>query len=173
MLVVNGANIVQSFFVISGFLIAVLFENHVSHAKNANWSLLVKAFVLRYIRFAPLIFLTMLIHATWLYRFGSGPFWDKVTFAERQYCRNNWWTNVLFLDNYINVDEKCLIHSWYLAVDFWLSFIATAVLIAIKKYFDIVLLHFLNQKFFFFIYCFTDFHNFLIQLLLHSSDSRL
>jgi hypothetical protein len=108
MLVVNGINIVQSF-------------------------LFLKAVILRYIRFAPLLLLTILMHSTWLYRVGSGPLWDKVNFAERQFCRQNWWINMLFLDNYVNVEEKCLIHTWYLAADFWLSALATFCLILIQK----------------------------------------
>lgn len=40
---------------------------------------------------------------------------------------------MLFLDNYINVDHKCLIHSWYLAVDFWLRILATLCLLKVHK----------------------------------------
>lgn len=133
MLAVNGITIVQSFFVIGGFLTAYLFLVHVETDKSSGGILFIKAFVLRYIRFAPLLILTILVHATWLYRVGSGPLWDKVNFAERQFCRQNWLINILFLDNYLNVEMKCLIHSWYLAADFWLSAIAVLCLIVIQK----------------------------------------
>lgn len=133
MLVVNGINIVQSFFVIGGFLTGFLFFVHVEKDKSSGWLLFLKAVILRYVRFAPLLLLTILMHSTWLYRVGSGPLWDKVNFAERQFCRQNWWINMLFMDNYINVEEKCLIHTWYLAADFWLSALATFCLILINK----------------------------------------
>jgi peptidoglycan/LPS O-acetylase OafA/YrhL len=133
MLVVNGINIVQSFFVIGSFLTGYLFFVHVEQDKSSGWLLFLKAVILRYIRFAPLLLLTILMHSTWLYRVGSGPLWDKVNFAERQFCRQNWWINMLFLDNYVNVEEKCLIHTWYLAADFWLSALATFCLILIQK----------------------------------------
>jgi peptidoglycan/LPS O-acetylase OafA/YrhL len=133
MLVVNGINIVQSFFVIGGFLTGFLFFVHVETDKSSGWMLFLKAVVLRYIRFAPLLLLTILMHSTWLYRVGSGPLWDKVNFAERQFCRQNWWINMLFLDNYVRVEEKCLIHSWYLAADFQLSALAIFCLILIHK----------------------------------------
>jgi peptidoglycan/LPS O-acetylase OafA/YrhL len=133
MLVVNGINIVQSFFVIGGFLTGFLFFVHVERDKSSGWLLFLKAVVLRYIRFAPLLLLTILMHSTWLYRVGSGPLWDKVNFAERQFCRQNWWINMLFLDNYIRVEEKCLIHSWYLAADFQLSAVAIFCLVVINK----------------------------------------
>lgn len=133
MLVVNGINIVQSFFVIGGFLTGFLFFVHVERDKSSGWLLFLKAVVLRYIRFAPLLLLTILMHSTWLYRVGSGPLWDKVNFAERQFCRQNWWINMLFLDNYMRVEEKCLIHSWYLAADFQLSAVAIFCLVVINK----------------------------------------
>lgn len=132
MLLVNGINIVQSFFFIGGFLIGHLFKQHVEK-EEPGWLLFFKAAFLRYVRFAPLLILMLLSHATWLYRFGSGPVWDKVNFAERQFCRKNWWTNLLFLNNYIEVEQTCLIHTWYLAVDFWLSALAIFVLISIHK----------------------------------------
>lgn len=133
MLVVNGINLVQSFFVIGGFLTAYLLMTHMDTTKSPGWVIFLKAVILRYIRFAPLLLLTILVHSTWLYRAGTGPVWDKVNFAERQFCRENWWINMLFLDNYIKVEEKCLIHSWYLAADFWLSVAGTAVVIIIHK----------------------------------------
>lgn len=133
MLVVNGINIVQSFFVIGGFLTGHLFLQHVETDKSPGWVLFSKSVILRYIRFAPLLLLAVLMHSTWLYRLGSGPVWDKVNFAERQFCRKNWWINLLFLDNYLEVEMKCLVHSWYLAADFWLSALAVLVLIIINK----------------------------------------
>lgn len=112
MLVVNGINLVQSFFVIGGFLTAFLFMVQMEKEKGTGLVLILKAAVLRYIRFAPLLILAILMHSTWLYRVGTGPLWDKVNFAERQFCRENWWINMLFLDNYINVENKCLIHRF-------------------------------------------------------------
>lgn len=129
MLVVNGINLVQSFFVIGGFLTALLFMVHVENEKSPSWSMIFKTTILRYIRFAPLLILTILMHSTWLYRLGSGPLWDKVNFAERQFCRQNWWINMLFLDNYIKVEQKCLIHRWEM-VDIC---IFTSILLTIRS----------------------------------------
>lgn len=133
MLVVNGINIVQSFFVLSGFLNGYLFMKYVDKTKDTSFWLLLKSTILRYIRMAPLVIFFVLAHATWLYRLDSGPLWDKVNFAERQFCRENWWTNVLFINNYVSGDMKCLIHTWYLAADFYLSFIGTFLLIVMVK----------------------------------------
>lgn len=124
----------QTFFVISGFLTAYLFMMRTERgAGRADYSILLKGIIERYVRFAPLLILTLLVHSTWLYRLGSGPFWDRINFTERQFCRQNWWTNFLFIDNYVNVEMKCLIHTWYLAADFWLRAFATFCLIIIAR----------------------------------------
>lgn len=115
--------------VIGGFLTAFLFLMRMEKEKSSSFTLFLRGVVGRYARLAPLLALTILVHATWLYRLGDGPFWDKVNFSERQFCRENWWTNLIFLDNYINVEEKCLIHSWYVAADFWLRIMGTVFLI--------------------------------------------
>lgn len=124
----------QTFFVIGGFLTAYLFMVRMEEGSNkADYAMLLKGIVERFVRFAPLLALTVLVHSTWLYRLGSGPFWDRVNFTERQFCRQNWWTNLLFIDNYVNVEQKCLIHSWYLAADFWLRALATFCLIRVYQ----------------------------------------
>lgn len=40
---------------------------------------------------------------------------------------------MLFIDNYVGVEEKCLIHTWYLAADFWLSILATVIILVIYR----------------------------------------
>lgn len=129
----SGNPAVQTFFVIAGFLTAYLLMTRMEKDNNSSYGLFFRGIIGRYVRFAPLLILTILVHSTWLYRLGSGPFWDRVNFTEKQFCRQNWWTNLLFLDNYINVDRKCLIHSWYLAADFWLRILATFCLIQIHR----------------------------------------
>lgn len=129
----SGNPAVQTFLVIGGFLTAILFMVRMERDNSSSFALFLRGIICRYIRLAPLMIFTILMHATWLYRLGSGPFWDRINFAEREFCRENWWTNLLFLDNYINVERKCLIHSWYLAADFWLRILAALCLIWISK----------------------------------------
>jgi hypothetical protein len=44
----------------------------------------------------------ILFYATLFYKLGSGPRWDAVIGPERDYCQENWWTNLLFVNNYVN-----------------------------------------------------------------------
>lgn len=101
----------QSFLVIGGFLTAFLQIRKMEKDNASSLKLFLKGIVGRYIRFAALLALTILLHSTWLYRLGNGPFWDRINYTERQFCRDNGWTNLLFVDNYINSENKCLLHG--------------------------------------------------------------
>lgn len=133
MIVINGGNLVQSFFFISGFLNSVVFLAYVDKKKVKNFMLLVKALIYRYVRFAPVLLFLVLLHSTWLYRFQTGPFWDKFNFFERQSCRENMWTNLLFINNYVSGNMKCLVHTWFISADLHLSIIGTGLLLLVAK----------------------------------------
>ncbi|CAO1307095.1 unnamed protein product [Diamesa hyperborea] len=131
MIALNGGNIVQNFFFLSGFLNSVILLSYIEKNRFKYVHVWLKAFFYRLIRFAPVLVFLIWLHATWLYRMDNGPFWDKIVFAERQACRKNWWKNVLFINNYIGGDEKCMIHTWYISADFHLSALGTALLLLI------------------------------------------
>lgn len=43
------------------------------------------------------------LYATLFYKFGTGPQWDNWVGSNKNYCRENWWTNLLYVNNYVNV----------------------------------------------------------------------
>lgn len=131
-IVLNGMNITQTFYFIGGFIAAYLFPSRTKH-QNSNVKLFIEAFILRYLRYAPLQGIAILLHSTWLSRFGSGPIYNKIIYAEQQFCRQHWWKNMLFIANYSKVPEMCLLHTWYMSTDFWVSAAGILFLIAIKK----------------------------------------
>ncbi len=107
MILINGFYIVQTFFGISGFLSALLTLSYIEKSNSkVNYWIILKSIVGRYFRFAPLLIFFVLFHATWLYRINSGPFWNSVTEAERQVCREVWWSNLLFMNNYYPTDQE-------------------------------------------------------------------
>ena len=67
-------------------------------------------------------------YATVLYRIGSGPLWSSVVGRERDNCINNWWTNILFINNYVQVASPVSESSYVTAklqkLDFPPSFIS-------------------------------------------------
>lgn len=133
MLAINGGNLVQSFFFIGGFLNSMVLLAYVEKNKIKDYTIVIKTFVYRVVRFAPVLLFLVLLHATWLYRQDTGPYWDLFNFRERQACRENLWTNMLFINNYVSGDMKCVVHTWFLAADLHLSVLATAILLVAIK----------------------------------------
>lgn len=35
----------------------------------------------------------------------DGPYWRKMIYRESERCQTNWWTNVLYINNYVHTDE--------------------------------------------------------------------
>lgn len=133
LIIFNGFNIAQTFLFISGFFASYLFFSRKQNEKVSSLVIFVKVFILRYIRLVPLLAIAMLLHATWLYRLIMGPIANKVIYAEQQFCRTHWWKTLLFIDNYTNIPEKCLIQTWYLPCEFWLSAAGIVYLLIIRR----------------------------------------
>jgi hypothetical protein len=49
----------------------------------------------------PTYAMIMLVLSTLLIHVGSGPFWFEIERAANN-CANNWWINLLYINNYIN-----------------------------------------------------------------------
>ncbi|XP_030746011.1 nose resistant to fluoxetine protein 6-like [Sitophilus oryzae] len=134
MMVANGWYIVQSFFVISGFLTAYNFFDMKLKKKTLSNSFFPWAIFLRYIRIVPAMFVVMALHSTWLVHTFNGPYWDEFVGQEYRNCRNNWWANILLVNNHVNLPEICMQHSWYLSADMQIFILAMVVLFIIHKY---------------------------------------
>ena len=57
-----------------------------------------------------------------------GPFEDAVDVK----CAETWWMNLLYINNYLSMNNICMIWSWYLAVDMQL-FIVGGIFLVISK----------------------------------------
>lgn len=133
MIQVNGMNIVQTFFAIGGFLMGVQFFE-LTEKKKFNFGYFRVAIINRYIRLTPVYALIVFFDATWLYKLDFGPFWKTTTETEKSFCRRNWWTNMLYINNYVNPSQMCLIQSWYLAADFQLFIFGLLICMIMWKY---------------------------------------
>lgn len=40
-------------------------------------------------------------YCTMFLKIGTGPLWDEKVGAEVERCRESWWTNVLYINNYV------------------------------------------------------------------------
>lgn len=62
----------------------------------------------RYLRLTPLLFAVVLFSITLLRFFGSGPLWPMFTNMITNQCEKNWWSTLLYVQNYVNPTEICV-----------------------------------------------------------------
>ncbi|KAG5894540.1 hypothetical protein JTB14_026828 [Gonioctena quinquepunctata] len=125
----HGDLFVDTFFLLSGLLVVYgLLRQFDKRIMNP-----VLIIVLRYIRLTPVYAFVIFYYATIFNHSGSGPLWKVVAGEDSRDCRKNWWTNLLYISNYVNPEHMCMTHSWYLPCDFHYFIIAIFLCLLIKK----------------------------------------
>uniref|UniRef100_A0A182Q9L9 Acyltransferase 3 domain-containing protein n=1 Tax=Anopheles farauti TaxID=69004 RepID=A0A182Q9L9_9DIPT len=119
---------VQIFFVIGGLLLAVNSLEQDKPNVRCNVQYLINRVKFRLIRILPLYLFVILFHASWYQRLYEGPIGDRF----KDYCTTNWWTNVIFLNNYIKPSEPCIQFAWYLGADFQLYLLGTMLMMLMR-----------------------------------------
>ncbi|XP_066977840.1 nose resistant to fluoxetine protein 6-like isoform X2 [Macrobrachium rosenbergii] len=125
----NGFPSVDTFFFMSGFLMAYSVMREYMRSKRFN---IVLFYFHRVLRLVPPILLVAGLYATVAKYFLDGPLapmWHYV----RDTCQKNWWMDVAFIDNFAPKMEEysCLGQCWYLAVDSQLYLVAPLILLPI------------------------------------------
>ncbi|XP_046963658.1 O-acyltransferase like protein-like [Vanessa cardui] len=134
-LLYNGTTVVQTFIILSSFLLAynVLLSLDTDPKKKLNFQIWWQMILHRIVRIMPLNMFVIGLCATW-WRFSSdGPLWSSLVEAETARCRRKWWTHVLFINNLVSPDDRCLIQTWFLAVDMQLYVITSLLLIFLAR----------------------------------------
>nr|XP_042908306.1 nose resistant to fluoxetine protein 6 [Parasteatoda tepidariorum] len=92
---------------------------------------IVKFFLKKYWRYTPQYALTLallLVTPTW----GSGPSWFSRMNPMYKNCRDHWWYNILYINNFMDSSEVCLDHTWVFAVYAQLHVLSVFILIPLK-----------------------------------------
>ncbi|XP_063243680.1 nose resistant to fluoxetine protein 6-like [Bacillus rossius redtenbacheri] len=129
--ILNGTLLVDSYLVISGLLLSYHLLIELDGHKGTNLAL---ALLIRYVRLTPVYMLIVFFHATVFHRMGSGPFWEEVVGTDRDRCRENWWTNLLHVNNYVHTEGMCMFQSWYLSCDFQLCAVALVLVYSLWRW---------------------------------------
>ncbi|XP_050681527.1 nose resistant to fluoxetine protein 6-like isoform X2 [Leptidea sinapis] len=87
--------------------------------------------IFRYIRVTPAYFVVIFFYMTWLPKLGEGPLWKDRLQLEQERCMDSWWTNLLYVNNYVRTDRLCMFQSWYLSVDTQMFFVAPLFIYAL------------------------------------------
>ncbi|XP_046386956.1 nose resistant to fluoxetine protein 6-like [Ischnura elegans] len=109
----HGDLVVDTFFTSGAFLLAYFLLLELDKRPVSA----LKLIFFRYVRLTPTVLFIVLFYASLLNKMGSGPFWNSTMNRERDNCQENWWTNVLYVNNYVNPDKMCVLQSWYLPCD--------------------------------------------------------
>ncbi|KPM03504.1 osmotic avoidance abnormal protein 3 [Sarcoptes scabiei] len=120
----NGALIVMTFFVISGFLGSYL------HASKQKLSLsFVSHLLLRWARFTPALVGTICLNIV-LQIFGNGPLFHRdILWPTLRPCYRNWWIHLLYISNFFGFEEMCNIQTWYISADLQVHLISYLILV--------------------------------------------
>lgn len=105
MFVANGGYVVQTFYAISGWLVAYHFFEMSEGKKSVSFGYVVFGFINRYIRLVPALLTVYILSSTWMVHSGRGPYWDRLVGEEYRNCRENGWSNLLFINNYYNKEH--------------------------------------------------------------------
>ncbi|GMR45000.1 hypothetical protein PMAYCL1PPCAC_15195, partial [Pristionchus mayeri] len=131
----NGYPSVDTFFLISGLLVSYTFFKK-AHNNPAvvyapiNW---VMYYVHRWLRLTPSYMLFVAMSTAWIPQmhdiYPLGLAQNSTRMVEN--CKNSWWLNALYVNNFQKLHEICFPISWFLSVDTQLYWIAPIFLIAI------------------------------------------
>ncbi|CAG9831214.1 unnamed protein product [Diabrotica balteata] len=128
-----GANhAVTTFFFMSGFLVGYLYFKR----KILPWKMQVKyvplLYLHRYIRITAPVLMLYLVAVYLFKHMGNGPLWQPGCQTEINNCKTYWWSYFLYIQNYANWDQLCIIPLWYISADMQLFILAPLVLIPIS-----------------------------------------
>eukprot|EP01137_Pigoraptor_chileana_P015629 Opistho-2@71817 len=132
--VLGGEYAVDSFFFISGFLVAYLLLKELRERDGrVNWGMF---YFHRYWRLIPCVAVVLLFYFKISYHMGSGPFWYLYQYEVDSKCPQYWWTHLLFIhNNFYPVDSNkvCMGWLWYVADDMIFYIISPIYIVAYRK----------------------------------------
>ncbi|XP_049541205.1 nose resistant to fluoxetine protein 6-like [Anopheles darlingi] len=128
-----NAFLVQIFFTIGGYLLSINFlQDSRTHPIDARYA--IKKLLNRLLRLMPVYGYFLLFSVSVNVRFDTNVNGFRLFTAENGICRQNWWSNLLFINNLAWPEDLCLMHTWYLATDLQLFVLALALLLAVHRW---------------------------------------
>ncbi|XP_066939051.1 nose resistant to fluoxetine protein 6-like [Macrobrachium rosenbergii] len=129
-IMMNGYPSVDSFFFMSGLLVAYGLLKERKRSGKVN---LLVFYVHRYIRLAVPILVLCGFLATFTEYLSYGPnaLWLKGKYSLQEACQNYWWRDALFITNFFIATDSptsCLGVCWYTAVDFQIFLVTPLIL---------------------------------------------
>ncbi|KAK7474874.1 hypothetical protein BaRGS_00033876, partial [Batillaria attramentaria] len=128
--VIHSTLAVDTFFVVSGCLTAILFVREAVAEDGIKSKNVFFYFVHRFIRLTPAYAITIMALTCLLPYMSDGPNWTRDSRAYYSNCNKYWWTNLLYINNfYSSLKDQCIPWSWYLSVDMQFHWIVAPFII--------------------------------------------
>ncbi|KDR17635.1 nose resistant to fluoxetine protein 6-like [Zootermopsis nevadensis] len=148
----NGAFSVDTFFFISGVMVAYLFFKNLTKVVNTaedGIGVIMKVsairfigvFSYRYLRLTPpylFILAITQLNAQWFYH--NSVFHNPIMVRDQATCAEYWWRNVLYINTLFPVKDMCMIWSWYLANDTQFYTLGIILLLLSSKWFKLAVM---------------------------------
>ncbi|KAH8278497.1 hypothetical protein KR018_004097 [Drosophila ironensis] len=127
--IVHGFFPVDTFFVIGGMLVSLIILRQMDRS-NGKLNVILM-YLHRLIRIWPLMAIAILVYMTLMPLVADGPLF-KNGYSGLSQCENGWYWSLIFVQNYAT--NKCIGHTWYLAVDMQLFIISPILLFSLYKW---------------------------------------
>ncbi|CAB4019542.1 nose resistant to fluoxetine 6-like [Paramuricea clavata] len=114
MVILNGYFSVDTFFFLSGLLLAyTCFRKLEKSEGKFNWFLF---YFHRYVRLTPSLMFVILFYVKLKPFLAFSPLW---TLQKDEHCSKYWWTNLIYINNFYptRFTDECVGWTWYLAND--------------------------------------------------------
>ncbi|XP_023232400.1 nose resistant to fluoxetine protein 6-like [Centruroides sculpturatus] len=66
--------------------------------------------------------------------FGSGPAWPEEIIGEANKCKKRWWGPLFGVNTWVNKNDMCMYHTWYVSADIHYYLAAPFILIPLYKW---------------------------------------
>lgn len=106
MWLLSGTLAVDSFFAVGGLVTVYTYLKSQDKGIPFNIPLY---YLHRYLRLTPVLAVLVLIYANLLNYLGNGPLWYNIESNYMKDCRDYWWSTILYIQNFVNVDRQVII----------------------------------------------------------------
>ncbi|XP_012279601.1 uncharacterized protein LOC105699306 [Orussus abietinus] len=158
------------FLLLSGVLSAYNMAKDLKNRGEIRWFC---RFVARYIRLTPALVVVVFWYGYVMEHIGNGPQWHSVITTNADLCKKNFWTNLLYIQNFFPFEEMCATHTHQLALDMQLSLLAPMLVFFLfcRPVLGILVIFFLLQLSATFRY-FATMNNSLSLVIFHGMTAR-
>ena len=128
----NAYFAVDSFFVLSGLLLSFLSMKEIEQRRGKFP--FISFYVHRLLRLSPSYYFVVFLYFKVLPHVGSGAVW---LLRDYDQCGKYWWTNILYINNFLLPKNQCFAVTWYLAIDMQLFVISPILLLLLYHFWKV------------------------------------